>query len=213
MWKGEQTMKKRIVILSLFVLILFGIVGVRIFKINKDRKEIVIATYEMNTEVPVEENFFYDEFEDYTDYSFCVTKASCMDYPDFLAEYDAKAENIYAEDEMLYPVSICDLEVVIKNNNKLENPESMLQLQRLLLRGTDYMISMDDRLFSIANAKLGKMTSFMLRPGTEMVIHLPFAYQTKWSPKTISTDEIKSERTRLVLSLYPIQKEIAIHCD
>lgn len=203
-------MKK--IIASLFVLALIGCYSVRVWSINQNVPLPPVYTYKIGEEVAIENDIFLDDFENMNGYTVTVDEATILSIDDFIAKYDAYTRieewqsSEWEEDitEMVY-----DLTITIKNTNVMDDPLddfNGMQLIHYNLIATNFTISYSSELFQMANpdlVELDMMSSFKLRPESEMQLHVPFPF----SPNS----QLKNDDLYLYVSLYPNEKRILIH--
>lgn len=211
---GMVNLSNKQIIGSVMVLLLIFGIGVRIWYVNKDLEVQKIETYAMGEEVALENNIFFDENEDMSDYSITVKNAEIVTYEEFLDKYQYKENDddpLFEDDDMTFPEMIYDIDVIVRNVNKEENLQSGMSFLDYWLINSDLQLQTSSLLYEIANPSLPDGTmQFTLRPDTEMEFHLPFYFQPTSNYNPVSVEEVRNGNLRLVVSLYPVQKEIII---
>ena len=194
-------MKKMRIIISV-MLILSAAWGIRFYFVNKDVASPVIQVYEKGEEVPIENDFFNYASEDMDGYTVTVLDAELVPVADFLQKYkaEAQAENLGIFTDYIYMVRIS-----IANRYNPHNGEKGIALQQYALHGPDYVLSLEDTCYQIANPDMPG-TSFSLREGTDMEITLTFDVISK----IISVQHLINEVPKLMITQYPHQKMIDI---
>lgn len=209
-------MKKKKYVFIVFGLLLAAIIAVRIWSVNKDRKKITVETYSIGEEVAIGNNIFYDAVEDMSDYTVTLKEAELMSYGEFLEkyQYEEDPENpLFKEgiDDLVFPEMVYDLALIVRNINTEEREEVGMDLIPYMLILDDQILQQNDRLYEVANPTIPDgIRQFRLRPGTEMEIHLPCYFQPSGKTSPISVEDVQDGNPRLVVSLYPVRKEIRI---
>lgn len=199
--------------LTLVVLVLTAIIGLRISGINKDRILTVQEDYKIGEEVILGDNTFDSKsFCDYSDYSVTVEGYEILTYEKYLEKYQYEDDPdypFYTSDNGLYPEMVYDVELTFRNLNDQENPESGINMFPYKLYGTDFWMDTSDLLYQISNP-IAKdvMWQFMLRPGTSMSFHVPFYFQPSAKQWAVSLEKCMQDDIYLVVSEYPVRKVI-----
>lgn len=194
-------MKKIWIIISA-ILILSIAWGIRFYSVNKDVDSPVIQVYEKGEEVPIENDFFSYASEDMDGYTVTVLDAELLPVVDFLQKYNAEdqTENLGILTDYIYIVRIS-----VANQYNPYNGEKGIALQQYVLHGTDYVLSLEDTCYQIANPDMPG-TSFSLKKGTNMEITLTFDVISK----ATSIQHILDDEPKLMITQYPHQKMINI---
>lgn len=191
---------KKIWIIIAGVLILFAAWGIRFYLVNKDVDAPVIQVYEKGEEVPIGEDFFDYESEGMDGYTITVLDAELLSVADFLQKYDAvdQAENLRLFTDYIYTVHI-----LAANRHNPYTGEKGVALQQYVLQGTNYILSLEDTCYRIANPDMPG-TSFSLREGTDMEITLTFDVMSR----TTNIQHILDDSPKLLITQYPHKKMI-----
>lgn len=194
-------MKKIVIIFLTIVLICAWSAG--FYLVNRDIDLPVVQVFPKGEKVPVEKDFFVYSDEGMDGYNVTVLDAKLVSVEDFLQSYDAgeQAENIGIFTDYIYMVRV--------SFGNQDNPfvnEKGIDLQVYYLRGTDYVLSLEDTCYRIANAHMPG-TSFSLRQGTDMELILPFSVMSSQT----SRNHILEDPPKLQISLYPHQKLIELY--
>ncbi|UJW58022.1 DUF5028 domain-containing protein [Bacillus sp. A116_S68] len=208
-------MKKKAI--TLIIISLLTGIGARIWYVNKEVDIPPLATFQMGEEVAIEKDFFLDDFENMDGYTVAVNKAEIIPYQEFLAKYnyiDDEDAPLFEEDNIHYPEMVYDLQLTIKNTNKTDDltEHSGINFINYHLTGTDFLMQINDQLYSIANPELeaGMTEGFRLRPESEMDFNLPFFFAPSTNVLPIQTKAVLNDEVYLVVSLYPNVKRILI---
>lgn len=197
--------KKQMVFVILGILVFMGCIT-RIYWLNTHCIEIPKTTfYPSGRYVSMEENFFWDSTENRDGYEIMVNSAQIVTYKEFLSRYK---NSFKKNSECFLPEYIVDVEVSIKNTNKKgENDIAGIELYKFTLAGKDILLKMSTELYNIANPDLDGITSFALRPQSEMVLHLPYIIT---SDDRIEFNELRDKGLALEISYYPEKKVIKL---
>ncbi|MDE7422617.1 MAG: DUF5028 domain-containing protein [Lachnospiraceae bacterium] len=193
---------KKILLISLNIILIL-VWGVRFYLVNQDIDIPIVQVFPKGIEVPVEKDFFINSDEDMDGYTITVLDAELLSVEDFLKHY-----NVMEQAELLgnFTDYIYMVRVTIGNQNNPFVNEKGINLNAYYLKGTDYILSLEDGCYQLANPDMPG-TSFSLRQGTSMELILPFSvmsYQT-------SRKHILDDPPKLQISLYPHQKLIELY--
>lgn len=193
---------KKIMLVSL-VTVLIAAWGVRFYFVNQNIDTPIVQVFPKGTEVPMEKDFFYDATEDMDGYTVEVLGAELLTLEDFLERYHTgdQSEALGNFTDYIYSVRVS-----ISNKDNDFTGEKGIALGLYYLKGTDYVLSLEDMCYQFANPNMPG-TSFSLQKGTSMELVLPFnVMSTQTSPKHILDDPPK-----LQISLYPHQKLLELY--
>ncbi len=191
---------KKICIVITGILIISASWGIRFYLVNKDVDAPVIQVYEKGEEVPIGKDFFDYASEGMDGYTITVLDAELLPAADFLQKYDAadQAENLGLFTDYIYTVHI-----LAANRHNPYTGEKGVALQQYVLQGTDYVLSLEDTCYRIANPDMPG-TSFSLREGTDMEITLTFDVMSG----TTGIRHIMDDPPGLLITQYPHKKVI-----
>ncbi len=193
---------KKIIFISLTVVLIF-VWGVRFYLVNREVDLPVVQVFPKGQEVPIANDFFINSDEGMDGYNVTVLYAELVSVDNFLQRYNAdeQSENIGIFTDYIYMVRVS----FGNQNNPFVN-EKGIDLQVYYLKGTDYVLSLEDTCYRIANPDMPG-TSFSLRQGTDMELILPFSVMSSQT----SRNHILDDPPKLQISLYPHQKLIELY--
>ncbi len=193
---------KKIVIISLSVALILAW-SIRFYLVNRDIDLPAVRVFQKGENVPVEKDFFVYSDEGMDGYNVKVLEAELVSVDTFLQSYNAggQAENIGIFTDYIYMVRVS----FGNQYNSFVN-EKGIDLQVYYLKGTDYVLSLEDTCYRIANPDMPG-TSFSLRQGTDMELVLPFSVMSSQT----SRDHILEDPPKLQISLYPHQKLLELY--
>ena len=194
-------MKKKILILLVIALTIIW--GVRFYIVNKDINPPIIQVFQKGVEVPIEKDFFYYSSEDMDGYTVTVLDAELVPAEEFLQGYDAgdQAELLGNFTDYIYVVKV--------SFGNQYNPfinEKGVNLGFYYLIGTDYVLSLDDTCYQLANPDMPG-TSFSLQQESSMELILPFTVMSDLT----SHKHILEDPPKLQITLYPSKKLIELY--
>lgn len=194
--------RKKSIGIVLTVVLIFAW-GIRFYFVNQDIDIADVRVFQKGVEVPIEKDFFYNSEEDMDGYTVTVLDAELRSVDDFLNDYDAsdQMELLGNFTEYIYVVRVS-----IGNQYNAFVNEKGISLRSYNLKGTDYILSLEDICYQIANPDMPG-TSFSLQQGTSMELILPFAVL----PELTSRKHLQEDPPKLVISLYPQQKLIELY--
>ncbi|MCI8669019.1 MAG: DUF5028 domain-containing protein [Lachnospiraceae bacterium] len=193
---------KKILYFSLIVVLTFAW-GIRFYLVNREIDLPVALVFQKGEEVPIEKDFFINSDEGMDGYNVTVLDAELVSVENFLQSYNAveEAENIGSFTDYIYMVRVS-----FGNQNNPFINEKGIDLQVYYLKGTDYVLSLEDTCYRIANPDMPG-TSFSLRQGTDMELILPFSVMSSQT----SRKHVLDDTPKLQISLYPHQKLIKLY--
>lgn len=193
---------KKILVISLAIVLMVAW-GVRFYLVNQNIDIPIVQIFSKGVEVPIEKDFFYNSDEDMDGYTITVLNAELVSVEDFLQRYNAseQAEILGNYTDYIYTVRIS-----VENQNNSFTDEKGIALGLYHLKGTDYVLSLEDTCYQIANPDMPG-TSFSLKQGTSMELILPFNVMSSQT----SQKHVLNDPPKLQISLYPHQKLIELY--
>ena len=189
-------MKKKIIILSILVFVILW--GVRFSAVNRNVDKAETILYPRGEIVPVGEDYFDYASEHMEGYTVQVLGAELVTAEEFLERYDALDR---LPDLGWYTNYIYAVRVSIGNEDNPYGEEKGISLMQYQLLGPNYILSIEDVCFSLANPTMPGL-SFALRQNTSKEILLPYAVMN-WET---SCEHILKDPPRLQITQYPHQK-------
>ncbi len=177
--------------------------GIRFYTVNQNIDTPIVQTFPKNVEVPVGKDFFVNSDEDMDGYTVTVLDAELMSVDEFLQRYNAKeqAEILGTFTDYIYAVRVS-----VGNQDNAFVDEKGIALGLYHLKGTDYVLSLEDICYQAANPDMPG-TSFSLRQGTSMEMLLPFSVMSLQT----SIKHVLNAPPKLQISLYPQQRLIELY--
>lgn len=193
---------KKILLISLMAILIFAW-GIRFYLVNQDIDIPIVQVFPKGTEVPIENDFFIGSDEDIDGYTVTVWDAELVSVEDFLQHYNAseQAESLGNFTDYIYMVKVS----ISNQDNPFVN-EKGINVGLYYLKGTDYVLSLDDICYQLANPDMPG-TSFSLRQQTSMELILPFSVMSSQT----SRKHVVNDPPKLQISLYPHQKLIELY--
>lgn len=176
--------------------------GFRFYSVNRSVDVPIIQVFPRDEEVPIGKDFFSYADEDMDGYTVTVLDAELISAADFLKRCDAEAQ---AQLLGIFTDYIYTVRVRIANQENRQTGEKGISLQQYMLCGTDYILSLEEGCFLLANPEMPG-TSFSLREGTSMEMLLTFDVMSR----TVSVKHLAEDRPKLLISQYPHQKMITL---
>lgn len=172
------------------------------FMVNRDVSLPVVQTFPKGEAVAVGEDFFSYGDEEMDGYLITVLDAELLPAAAFLKRCgeEGNAELLGIFTDYIYVVRIR----VTNESNPYEG-EKGIPLQQYVLKGTDYILSLEESCFLLSNPKMPG-ASFSLKKGTSMEMNLTFDVMSQ----TVSLEHLREDVPKLVISQYPHQKMINI---
>lgn len=194
-------MKK--LMLVFFAVVLVAAWGVRFYLVNQNIDLPVAQVFPKGMQVPIEKDFFFDATEDMDGYTVKVLGAELLTIEEFIQRYQAGSHAEVLGDLTDY---IYEVRVSIANQDNGLVEEKGIALGLYYLKGTDYVLSLEDVCFQSANPNMPG-TSFSLQKGTSMELVLPFNVMSALT----SQKHILEDPPKLQISLYPHQKLLELY--
>lgn len=186
----------------------------RIKSVNTSVHYPEIKEYGMQEEVFVGNNIFMESYERMDGYAIVVKEAEIMTYEEFLEKFqynETVQGTLFQKDEMIYPEMVCNIKIVVKNQDQEDNPDKGINFQNYVLYGEDFQLQLSEALYSVANPNMkeGQM-SFRLQPETEKEFYLPFYFSPSRKTESLQIEEVENSKLYLPISLYPEQRQIVL---
>ncbi len=154
--------------------LLFVIAGIFIawflivIKVNATCERQVIKEYEIGDIVPFGQNYYEDEYEIIDGYELQVISANVYKYEDYLS-----LMSISGDENAFHSKYIYDLEICFYNLD--QEGERGINLISTYLASYDNRLAINIDLLTEIYPQLGySPMEFRIRPGTSMVMHIPF---------------------------------------
>lgn len=199
--------KKKVYLISVIIIIVCVVWGIRFCYLNSHAQMPVIETYQMNEVVEYDDNFFNRSREARKGYSIEVKGAKIVSYEEFEKENGIiLTEN---SSESYSPAFVADIEITIYNNGT-ENEECGIDLFNTLLTTSCIRMSIDLDLWNSLYPQLGGSYTFRLRENSSMDFHLPYIVENEMDAQMADYDYLINEQCYLNISLYPVKKRINV---
>ncbi len=205
-------MKKTKVICAACIAACIAVIALsaRIYKVNQDVSLPPVKEWQIGEWVPMEDNYFMEEYEICNGYEIRVDGAEVLTCDEFLRKYNRDMETVL-QDGALLPDMVYDISVTIRNTNRQET-DCGLDLSNNALYASDFVLSINPELYEIANAENNIATlMFRLQPMSELEFHLPYGIAISAKSAYLKEDAVKERDMYLLLSLYPVQNQVVIH--
>lgn len=190
------------------------LLGVRIWDVNQSIELPKVERYAIGETVELEDSYWMTESEKCEGYSIQVNSASLLTYEEFLKKYhyeEDEKELLIPRTSQLFPDMVYDVEITVKNTNT-QDKECGIDVGRYGVYASDFSLQIASPLYVIANPALKNgMQAFRLQPNTEMKFHLPYGIPLKSKYAYLNEDIIQKRDLSLVISLYPVQKQILLN--
>lgn len=193
---------KKILIIAVAAVLVIGW-GIRFYIVNKDIDVPVVQIFSKGEEVSVGKDFFSYGDEDMDGYTVTVLGAEILSVQEFLQRYNAidQAELLGIFTDYLYTVRVS-----VANQYNPYTDQKGIALQLYFLQGTDYILSLEDTCYQIANPDMPG-TSFSLRQGTNLELTLTFDVMSKMT----SINHLSDDMPKLLITQYPHKKMIKLY--
>lgn len=198
--------KKRIAIISSVLIVTVWIACV--ISVNSKSEKPITQTYKLGETVAYEKNYLQRSDRVLDGYSVVVLGTEIMSYQEYLQRYQVKLsdqEHYLNGNPVFRPEYVYDVEVKFINQNNIDAGIDMFDT--LLSNGDVLLMRVDEVLWTLMYPQLSGSYSFRLRPGTEMVFHLPFVPELVYSSK-YDMERILQEKMSMVITQYPVKKII-----
>lgn len=193
-------MKK--IILPAVILLLAAGWGARVHSVNADLDLPQKTVYPLGDIVPVEHDYFDYESEDMDGYSVQVLRSELVTAEEFLDRYNAgeRLSELGPYSDYVYAV-----EITVTNSSNPYVNEKGIALLLYNLVGKNYILSIDDVCFGMANPHMPGL-SFSLQQNASKTILLPFIVMG-WQN---DYNDLLENPPMLQITQYPHQKMLEI---
>ncbi|MEG1426300.1 MAG: DUF5028 domain-containing protein [Oscillospiraceae bacterium] len=189
-------MKK--VLLPVVAVLLLGLLGFRIWSVNKNVVAIPVETYQMGDWVELDGAFQDVISENTMGYSVCIKSAEMKSYEDFVKEYNETED--YMEQEYR-PETVLDIEFAFQNEG---NAQGHIQLFQYFVEGVNFTMSPNSELWLLAVPKGEGQMGFALDENTTYSFHVPYIFQK------LDSKNLRGQRIHVITSRAPVEKIIEI---
>lgn len=193
-------MKK--IILPAVILLLAAGWGARVYSVNADLDLPKKMVYPLGDIVPIEHDYFDYESEDMDGYSVQVLRSELVTAEEFLDRYNAgeRLSELGPYTDYVYAV-----EITVTNSSNPYVNEKGIALLLYNLVGKNYILSIDDVCFGMANPHMPGL-SFSLQQNASKTILLPFIVMG-WQN---DYNDLLETPPMLQITQYPHQKMLEI---
>lgn len=186
------------------------LLGEKIYAVNKVVCLPTVKEWQIGEWVPMEDNYFLEEYEICNGYEIRVNEAELLTCDEFLEKYFCDQEEIM-QDGKLLPDMVYDVSVTVRNVNQ-EDADCGLDLSNNDLFATDFTLRVHPDLYALANAeKKNTTTMFSLQPESELDFQIPYGIATTAEHAYLTPDVLEERDLYLLISLYPVQNQVLIH--
>lgn len=185
----------------ILVLLAVLLIGFRIWYVNHDVKETETVYYQMGEKVSLDMDGETDQ--QMQAYTIEALGAELITKEEMAERCHVEPDNLYADFAKYYYL----VRVRCSNEGEVSDNEHGVALINIGLIGTSYYSLHDDIGFALLNPNMPG-SSFALKPGTsaEMTLVYQFIPEVQGKKDNLLTDE-----PRLVISSYPVRREIQLH--
>lgn len=176
-----------------------------VIKLNITSEHQVIKEYEIGDIIPYGQNFYEGDYEIIDGYKAQVLSCNIYEYNKYLSLMNISTTNDSTHSKYVY-----DLEICFYNDG--EEGERGVNLISTYLASADNRLAINTNLLTEIYPQLGYCpTEFRIRPGTSMVMHIPF--QMEYVPSLYVYNEkeyLYKNVFYLNVTQYPIKQVVRI---
>jgi len=176
-----------------------------VIRVNTTCERQVIKQYEIGDIVSYGQNFYEGEYEIIDGYELQVISAKVYEYEEYLS-----LMNVSSSEDSFHSEYIYDLEICFYNSN--QEGERGVNLVSTYLASADNRLAINIDLLTEIYPQLGySPMEFRIRPGTSMVMHIPF--QMEPVPSFYVQDEeayLYNNDFYLNVTQYPVKQIVRI---
>lgn len=191
---------------AFLVFLIIGIWLWRIVSLNNNTPRQTVNTFAVGDTVTYGPNYNYSASEDMSGYAVEVLSANVYGYEDYLLKMNIPIESAYTwHPDFLFVVEIR----VFNYDNPAENG-GVIDLIDTYLASSDTRLSADRELLGKMYPQLGDSpTGFRIRPGTDMVMNIPFKMdRIAWLYTNDEEEYLRTNSFYLNLTQYPVKQVI-----
>lgn len=202
----------KVILICMMGIFLLSVICIQIVQVNSKVSIPKVEEYKIGENVELEKNYFYSEIESCDGYSIRVNNVELLTYTDFLKKYNSEEQekSLISREDPLFPDMVYDVEITISNTNT-DDKEYGIDVGMYGIYAADFDLQFENTLYDIANPEVGDgIYAFKLQPQTEMEFHLPFGVPLTSKYAYLNKKVVEESKLSMVLSLYPVQKQIVI---
>lgn len=191
--------------------VLFTVWGIAFVNTNnRVRYKPINEYYALGEAVDIGPNYFDTITENPDGYIIQVNSATLRDYTEYVESLGGKVdEEYYAMMGVEVPKYVYDVEVTLTNT---DNTDGLIYLNRYELQSGALTLPVDYTIWNLLSPQLEGSQVFRLQPGTEEIIHFPFAEQPMNSmvDSEKTNEMIENNEFYLCVSYCPVRKLISL---
>lgn len=188
---------------SIFVLVLLIIASIlyacRVYDVNRPISLPIEYAFPMNSDVPIEDDYFDCIVENMEGYSVEINDAYLLSIDEFQTKFGGTDE--YTRNTFEY---ILMVDTTFRNTSNSDGLNGGIDLAQYILQETSYISYIYREGFELVNDF--DSLAFALRLDSEKDFIIPFLINTD----TISIEQLETGSPKLVISLYPHKKTIEL---
>lgn len=204
MIRDSRVMIKRIIIWVMST-VMFLAWGSVVLLLNATCERQVVKEYEVGDIVSYGQNYYEGDYEIIDGYKAQVLTCTIYEYENYLSQM-----NLSITSDSMHSKYIYDLEICFYNDES--DGERGVNLISTYLASADNRLAINTNLLAEIYPQLGDSpTEFRIRPGTSMVMHIPF--QMEYVPSLYVYDEkeyLYENTFYLNVTQYPIKQVVRI---
>lgn len=189
-------MRKSLIILTIIIAFFYSI---KVYSLNSKVTYPVVQRYRKGEVVDIETNFFNSSRENMNGYSVTVIETELVPVVSFCDKY-----NVIEKDELLQFDYIYMVKVNFQNKSNALGEDAGINIGEYMITNGSYMNFYCNDAYQYVNEF--KSSLFSLRQGTNKEFIIPFAIDEQF----INSEDFKKGNPKLIISLYPYQKEILL---
>lgn len=187
-------MKKVLVLLTVIII---SVLSIKVYLLNKKAIYPISQQYKKGETVAIENNFFNSSKENMNGYSVTVIGTDIVSVNSFCEKYNVKEKEELLRYDYIYMVK-----VDFQNNDNSLGENAGINIGEYMITNGAFMNYYCSEAYPYLNDFDSPM--FSLRPNSNKEFIIPFAIDEEF----ISLDKIKNGNSKLIVSLYPYQKEL-----
>ena len=185
-------------VLTVFAILLCGLLSFRILQINSNVQTIQQEEYAMNDWVSLD-GAFQDTAKEHTQgYSVRVSSVQIKTITEFLNEYECDISLLEHENP---PDHVLDIGLEFMNKG---NTDGYIQIGQYYIEGSHYFVSMNSKLWGLIQPSSEGEMGFRLRENSSYNIHVPYS-SDEVDLATVSKDDV-----HVIVSKAPIKKVVRL---
>lgn len=184
--------------------------GVRFYTVNANSRAPIVQVYAKGQMVPVGKDYFNSSDEKMDGYAVKVERAELVSTAAYCARYGKPGDYLKPDGTKpgVYEIAgIYLVRILVRNDDNPYLNKKGIDLLQCSLRGTDYILNVNDKALALEDPATEGNPAFSLRTNSEKEFTVPYEILAG----SLTLAHVKADPPRLIISAYPHEKLLRLY--